>query len=84
MAPNKRTELFLKKLAQCQVLFDFSDPSSDLKGKDIKGQALQDMLEYITTTKDVLTSAVYPQAIKMVIVKMDDIVSKVLIIELHY
>ncbi|KAG1086307.1 hypothetical protein G6F42_021042 [Rhizopus arrhizus] len=45
VAPAKRTELFLKKLAQCQVLFDFSDPSSDLNGKEIKRQALQDMLE---------------------------------------
>lgn len=66
VAPAKRTELFLKKLAQCQVLFDFSDPSSDLNGKEIKRQALQDMLEYVATTKGALTDAVYPDVVKMV------------------
>ncbi|KAL7309402.1 serine/threonine-protein phosphatase 2A 56 kDa regulatory subunit delta isoform [Mucor circinelloides] len=65
VAPAKRTELFLKKLAQCQVLFDFSDPSSDLNGKEIKRQALQDMLEYVATTKGALTDAVYPDVAKM-------------------
>ncbi|CAO0795983.1 unnamed protein product [Mucor circinelloides] len=65
VAPAKRTELFLKKLAQCQVLFDFSDPSSDLNGKEIKRQALQDMLEYVATTKGALTDAVYPDVVKM-------------------
>ncbi|KAI8048759.1 phosphatase 2A regulatory B subunit-domain-containing protein [Gilbertella persicaria] len=63
--PAKRTELFLKKLAQCQVLFDFSDPSSDLGGKEIKRQALQDMLEYVATTKGALTDSVYPEVVKM-------------------
>lgn len=63
---NKRTELFLKKLKQCQVLFDFSDPGADLQGKEIKRQALQDMLEYVATTKGALTDVVYPDIVKMV------------------
>ncbi|CAO3617781.1 unnamed protein product [Mucor hiemalis] len=65
-APVKRPELFLKKLAQCQVLFDFGgDPSSDLSGKEIKRQALQDMIEYVATTKGALTDVVYPDVVKM-------------------
>jgi serine/threonine-protein phosphatase 2A regulatory subunit B' len=64
--PLKRAELFLKKLAQCQVLFDFSDPSNDLQGKEIKRQALQDMLEYVATTKGALTDPVYPEVVRMV------------------
>lgn len=63
---SKRTDLFLKKLAQCQVLFDFNDPSSDLNGKEIKRQALQDMLEYVATTKGAITDALYPEVVKMV------------------
>jgi serine/threonine-protein phosphatase 2A regulatory subunit B' len=66
-APIKRPELFIKKLSQCQVLFDFNDPSSDLNGKEIKRQALQDMLEYVATTKGALTDVVYPDVVKMVI-----------------
>ncbi|KAI8075535.1 protein phosphatase 2A regulatory B subunit [Thamnidium elegans] len=65
VTPNKRPELFLKKLSQCQVLFDFSDPSSDLSGKEIKRQALQDMLEYVATTKGALADVVYPDVVKM-------------------
>ncbi|KAI8644500.1 protein phosphatase 2A regulatory B subunit [Parasitella parasitica] len=65
VSPAKRTDLFLKKLTQCRVLFDFSDPSSDLGGKEIKRQALQDMLEYVATTKGALTDAVYPDVVKM-------------------
>lgn len=64
--PAKRTELFIKKLAQCQVIFDFNDPDSNLKGKEIKRQALQDMLEFVATTKGAITDVIYPEVVKMV------------------
>lgn len=36
-AANEREELFLEKIKQCQVLFDFiSDPLSDLKWKEVR------------------------------------------------
>jgi serine/threonine-protein phosphatase 2A regulatory subunit B' len=53
-------------LAQCQVIFDFTDAGSNLKGKEIKRQALQDMLEYVATTKGSITDLIYPHVIKMV------------------
>ncbi len=35
--PNEREELFIEKVKQCQVLFDFvSDPLSDLKWKEVR------------------------------------------------
>ena len=34
--PNEKEELFVNKIKQCQVLFDFvSDPLSDLKWKEV-------------------------------------------------
>ncbi|KAI8883664.1 protein phosphatase 2A regulatory B subunit [Backusella circina FSU 941] len=58
--------LFLKKIQQCMLLFDFSDPSSDLHEKEIKRQTLQDILEYISMTRGVLTDmTVYPEIIQM-------------------
>jgi serine/threonine-protein phosphatase 2A regulatory subunit B' len=49
------------------LLFDFSDPSSDLHEKEIKRQTLQDILEYISMTRGVLTDmTVYPEIIQMV------------------
>ncbi|KAJ8941364.1 hypothetical protein NQ314_010427, partial [Rhamnusium bicolor] len=46
-APADREELFVQKLRQCCVLFDFAtDPLSDLKWKEVKRAALQEMVEY--------------------------------------
>ena len=59
-------ELFIRKLRQCCVSFDFMDPVSDLKGKEIKRAALNDLSTYITHGRGVLTEAVYPEIIRMV------------------
>lgn len=63
---NDRPELFVKKLHQCAVIFDFNDASSELKGKQIKAAALHEMLDYITTQRGVITEQIYPEVIKMV------------------
>lgn len=42
------------------------DPVSDLKGKEIKRAALNDLSTYITHGRGVLTEAVYPEIIRMV------------------
>lgn len=59
--------MFIRKLIQCQVLFDFTDPSSDLKNKEIKRQELQEMLEYVATVRGAITDAVYPDVVRMVL-----------------
>lgn len=63
---SDRSELFVKKLHQCAVVFDFNDASSELKGKQIKAAALHEMLDYITTQRGVITEPIYPEVIKMV------------------
>ena len=64
--PQERPELFVKKLHQCKVIFDFNDASSELKGKQIKAQTLTEMLEYITTQRNVITDNIYPEVVNMV------------------
>lgn len=65
---NEREELFIQKLRQCCVLFDFeSDPLSDLKWKEVKRGALLEMVEYVTKNRNVITEAIYPEAVNMVI-----------------
>lgn len=60
-----REELFIQKIKQCQVLFDFvSDPLSDLKWKEVKRAALHEMVEYVTNNRGVLTEPVYPEVIE--------------------
>jgi len=63
---GEREELFIQKIRQCGVLFDFvSDPLSDLKWKEVKRAALQEMVEYVTQNRAVLTEAVYPEVVHM-------------------
>jgi hypothetical protein len=61
-----RPRLFITKLRQCCVVYDFSDPFSDLKSKNIKSNTLQEIAEYLSTRKGVLTDAVYPVVAQMV------------------
>ncbi|XP_054715615.1 serine/threonine-protein phosphatase 2A 56 kDa regulatory subunit delta isoform-like isoform X2 [Uloborus diversus] len=59
-------DLFIQKLRQCCVLFDFAtDPLSDLKYKEVKRAALNEMLEYIFAQRGVITEAIYPEIVHM-------------------
>jgi serine/threonine-protein phosphatase 2A regulatory subunit B' len=64
--PEDRNELFIQKLQQCRVVFDFNDASSELKGKQVKAQTLHEMLEYITQQRGVITESIYPEVVGMV------------------
>lgn len=66
---GEREELFIKKIRQCCVLFDFTEPLDDLKWKEVKRSALQEMVEYINNNNGIITEAVYPEAIQMVSVE---------------
>src|SRR6478609_5675344 len=45
--PNRRQELFMQKIDQCNVIFDFNDASGDMKSKEIKRLALHELLDYV-------------------------------------
>jgi len=61
-----REQLFIKKLDQCKVVFDFcTDPLSDLKWKEIKRAALNEMVEYLSHNRNVITETLYIQAVEM-------------------
>jgi len=64
--PQERQELFIKKLQQCCNVFDFMDPVSDLRGKEVKRGTLNELVDYITSERGVLTEAVYPEIVLMV------------------
>lgn len=63
---SEQEELFIRKLRQCCVPFDFMDPVADLKGKEVKRCSLNELVDYITAGRGVLTEPVYPEIIKMV------------------
>lgn len=64
--PAEQQELFIKKLQQCCVVFDFMDPVSDLKSKEVKRACLNELVDYITATRGVLAEPVYPEVVRMV------------------
>ncbi|KAI0223664.1 Serine/threonine-protein phosphatase 2A 56 kDa regulatory subunit epsilon, partial [Lamellibrachia satsuma] len=63
--PSEQQDLFIKKLQQCCVVFDFMDPVVDLKSKEIKRACLNELVDYITATRAVLTEPTYPEIVKM-------------------
>lgn len=67
---NEREELFIKKIRQCCVLFDFTEPLDDLKWKEVKRSALQEMVEYINNNNNIITEAVYPEMVQMFAVNL--------------
>lgn len=64
--PHERHDLFIQKLRQASVVFDFNDVSTDLQGKNIKADALTEMLDFISTQRGVITEDIYPEVVKMV------------------
>jgi len=63
---DQQEKLFIDKLKQCCVIFDFSDCVSDLKSKEIKRACLNEIVDYITVTRNYLTEPIYPEVITMV------------------
>uniref|UniRef100_UPI00398E56B0 serine/threonine-protein phosphatase 2A 56 kDa regulatory subunit gamma isoform isoform X2 n=1 Tax=Pristiophorus japonicus TaxID=55135 RepID=UPI00398E56B0 len=67
----EQEKLFIQKLRQCCVLFDFiADPLSDLKWKEVKRAALSEMVEYITHNRNVITEPIYPEVVHVFAVNM--------------
>ncbi|KHJ91587.1 protein phosphatase 2A regulatory B subunit [Oesophagostomum dentatum] len=83
--PSEREDLFIQKIRQCCVVFEFAqDPLSDMKYKEynifllvvkakgsgflsfeVKRAALNELIDYVSTCRDVITENVYPEAINM-------------------
>uniref|UniRef100_A0A915PU14 Serine/threonine protein phosphatase 2A regulatory subunit n=1 Tax=Setaria digitata TaxID=48799 RepID=A0A915PU14_9BILA len=62
----EQSSLVIQKLQQCQKIFDFYDPVAQLKSKEIKRAALNELIDHITTVKGAITESIYPEVIKMV------------------
>ncbi|KAI1719877.1 protein phosphatase 2A regulatory B subunit (B56 family) domain-containing protein [Ditylenchus destructor] len=63
---QEQTNLAIQKLQQCQKIFDFYDPVAQLKSKEIKRAALNELIDYITATKGAVVESLYPEVIRMV------------------
>lgn len=65
--PNsEKQNLFIKKLNLCCVVFDFTDPTKNLKEKDIKRQTLVELVDYVTSANGKFSETVMQEIVKMV------------------
>lgn len=64
--PSEQQDLFIKKLQQCCVVFDFIDPVCDLKSKEVKRGCLNELVDYVTATRGILTEPTYPDIVKLI------------------
>jgi serine/threonine-protein phosphatase 2A regulatory subunit B' len=62
--------LVLKKLKQCRVVFDFTKPLSDVGQKDIKRDALLELVEYFSLNRGFLTVNIYKEITEMIAVNL--------------
>ena len=54
----ERQAVFIKKLQLCAYTFDFSDPTAELKEKEMKRATLQEMVDYINSGSGKFTEVV--------------------------
>lgn len=70
-APNsEKQNLFIRKLNLCCVVFDFTDPTKNLKEKEIKKQTLMELVDYISTANGKFSETVMQEIVKMVSVNI--------------
>ncbi|CAK9161728.1 unnamed protein product [Ilex paraguariensis] len=69
--PNsEKQNLFIRKLNLCCVVFDFTDPTKNLKEKDIKKQTLVDLVDYVTSANGKFTEIAMQEMVKMVSINL--------------
>ncbi|KAI9505719.1 serine/threonine-protein phosphatase 2A 56 kDa regulatory subunit delta isoform [Coemansia spiralis] len=66
MTEPERKDLFIQKLVQCSVVFDFQNPNESIEAKEAKQQTLVEIIDYMSERTGVFTADVYPALFKMV------------------
>lgn len=63
--PEEQIPLFISKIEQCNIMFDFSDPTFDLRGKEIKRITLQELIHFISNNRFTYTDEMYKAVVTM-------------------
>lgn len=65
VAPEEQISLFVQKVDQCNIIFDFGDPTHDIRGKEIKRITLQELIQFIVSNRFNYTEEMYRHVINM-------------------
>ncbi|KAI5958207.1 RTS1 [Candida theae] len=63
--PEDQINLFIQKIDQCNIMFDFSDPTFDIRGKEIKRMTLQELIAFISNNRFSYTDEMYKHVVNM-------------------
>ncbi|KAK3013150.1 hypothetical protein RJ639_008573 [Escallonia herrerae] len=63
---TEKQDLLIRKLNMCCVVFDFTDPTKNIKEKEIKRQTLLELVDYTTSANVKFTESFMHEAVKMV------------------
>ncbi|KAJ1401995.1 Protein phosphatase 2A, regulatory B subunit, B56 [Sesbania bispinosa] len=66
----EKPSLFLKKLRMCSVVFDFTDPAKHSREKEIKRQALVELVDHVTSANAKFSETVIQEVVRMVSVNI--------------
>ncbi|KAE8698931.1 Serine/threonine protein phosphatase 2A 57 kDa regulatory subunit B' beta isoform [Hibiscus syriacus] len=62
---SEKQNLFIKKIHFCCVVFDFNDPTKNLKEKEIKRQTLLELVEHVISANGKFSDAILQEIVKM-------------------
>lgn len=65
VAPEEQISLFIQKVDQCNIIFDFGDPTHDIRGKEIKRITLLELIQFIVSNRFNYTDDMYKHVIAM-------------------
>lgn len=65
VVPEEQISLFIQKVDQCNIIFDFGDPTHDIRGKEIKRITLQELIQFIVSNRFNYTDEMYKHVITM-------------------
>ncbi|KAF8391593.1 hypothetical protein HHK36_023899 [Tetracentron sinense] len=67
---SEKQNLFIRKLNMCCIVFEFTDPSKNIKEKDIKRQTLLELVDYITSVTSKFNEVAMQEITKMVAINL--------------
>jgi serine/threonine-protein phosphatase 2A regulatory subunit B' len=67
---SQKQNLFVKKVNLCCAMYDFTDPTKNLKEKEVKRQALMELVDYVTSANSKFPEVVMLEITKMVSINL--------------
>ncbi|XP_039139089.1 serine/threonine protein phosphatase 2A 57 kDa regulatory subunit B' theta isoform-like [Dioscorea cayenensis subsp. rotundata] len=67
---SEKQSLFMKKVNLCCVVFDFTDPTKNMKEKEVKRQTLLELVDYVTSSNAKFPEHVMQEIAKMVAINL--------------